>query len=108
MVTQSNIIADLSSATKVPNKALTELISKEILCIGSAVHDALINKDEAIVLNIGLGTLSISLTDMQCKFIPGKELKAIIKRSITDKIDPLELVLEQTLIEKLMKICDEN
>ncbi len=107
MNVQSNIITDLSSATKVPNKVLTELISKEILCIGSAIHDAIQANEETLILNIGLGNLSIDLKEMQCKFVPSRELKNTIKQCSTTKLDPLELELEQAVIEKLLKICDE-
>jgi hypothetical protein len=44
---------------------------------------------------------------MQCKFVPSKELRATIKNSLISNRDPLELVLEQTLVEKLINICEE-
>ena len=39
--------------------------------------------------------------------IPSKELKTTIKASLQVKQDPLELELEQALIDKLLAICDE-
>lgn len=107
MATQSNIINDLSTLVKVPIKALTELYKKECLCIGSAVHDALTADEDVAILNIGIGTLSIELKTKQCKFIPNKELKTAIKRSIDGKVDPVELEIEQELINKLLGICNE-
>lgn len=107
MAAQSNIISDLSSLTKIPNKILTELVTKENLCIGSAINDALLNHEEVAVLNIGIGILSVELSSKQCKFIPSKELKSIIKRSIDEKIDPIELALDQAIVDKLLHICDE-
>jgi len=106
MTNQVNIINDLSTLTRVPIKALDELTNKEALCIGSAIHDAQIKQEEAVLLNIGLGTLAVELSTMQCKFIPGKELKTAIKRSLTDKIDPVELELEQEIVDKLLNICN--
>lgn len=106
-MTRSNIINDLSAATKVPNKVLTELTSKEILCIGSAITEAIAQKEDILVLNIGFGTLSIELATMQCKFVPSAELKSTIKHCVSGKKDPLEIKLEQTIIEKLLKTCDE-
>ena len=104
---QVNTIDDLGTVTKIPNKILTELTHKLNLCIGSAIHDAILNKEEVILLNVGIGTLSVSLTDMQCKFLPSKDLKTVIKNSINEKVDPLELELEDTLVQKLLSICDE-
>lgn len=102
-----NIVNDLSVVTRVPNKILEQLVEKTELCIGSAIHDALKAGETATVLNIGIGTLSVDLVDMQCKFIPSKELRAVIKKSLTDNVDPLELVLEDALVQKLINIYDE-
>lgn len=104
---QVNIISDVAAISKVPNKALSELISKEILCIGSAIRDAVDAGEEVLVCNIGIGALSISLKDMQCKFTANNELKSVIKKSLSTKIDPLEFKLEQSLIEKLVKLANE-
>ncbi len=107
-MTQQNIINDLSSYTKVPVKVFKELIVDMNLCIGSAIHDAILQKEEAVVLDIGIGTLSVDLIGMQCKFIPSKNLKSIIKKSISEKIDPIEKTVEQELINKLLAICEGN
>lgn len=107
MATQPNIITDVSTATRVPAKILDQLVNKTNLCIGSAIHDALIANEQSVVLNIGIGTLSIDLVDMQCKFIPSKELKATIKKCIVDKVDPIELELEETFAQKLISIYNE-
>jgi len=102
-----NIINDMSTLTKIPIKILNEIVAKETLSIGSAIHDALIANESIVVLNIGIGTLSVELDTKQCKFIPSKELKNIIKRSIDLGIDPVEFELEQAIIDKLLVICDE-
>lgn len=107
MANKSNISVDLCTLLKIPNKILDELTEKVNLCIGSAIHDGLTDKEEVILINIGIGTLSISLVDMQCKFTPSKDLKATIKTCINTKVDPLMLELEQTLAEKLIAICEE-
>ena len=108
MATQVNVINDLGTLTKVPVKILETLTSRLDLCIGSAVHDAIKAGETATILNIGIGTLSINLLDMQCKFIPSKDLKAAIKKSINEGIDPLEFELEEALIQKLLGIYQED
>ena len=107
MATQPNVINDLSTLTRVPNKLLVELSHKINLCIGSIIHDAKAAGEQTVIINIGIGTLSVDLIDMQCKFVPSKELRATIKNSLISNRDPLELVLEQTLVEKLINICEE-
>lgn len=107
MAVQSNIINDLCTYTRVPNKIMTEIISKETMCIGSAIHDAMLAQEDVALLNIGIGTLSIDLASRQCKFLPSRELKSTIKKSLDEKVDPIELELEQAAIEKLMKVFNE-
>jgi hypothetical protein len=107
MANKSSVLVDLSALLKVPNKTLEELASKTNLCIGSAIHDGLLAKEEMILVDIGIGTLSISLTDMQCKFTPSKDLKSTIKMCINTKVDPLMLELEQSLADKLIMVCEE-
>ena len=107
MATQANAVNDLGTLTKIPNKILTELVHKLNLCIGSAIHDAVLNKEDVAIINVGIGNLSVNLADMQCKFIPSKDLKQSIKDSLNSKVDPMELQLEQALTDKLIAICEE-
>ena len=107
MSAQANAVNDLGTLTKIPNKILTELTHKLNLCIGSAIHDAILNKEDIAIINIGIGSLSVNLADMQCKFIPSKDLKTAIKNSLNSKVDPIELQLEQALTDKLIAICEE-
>lgn len=107
MATQPNVINDISTLTRVPNKVLAELSYKATLCIGNIISEAKEAGEQTVIINIGIGTLSIDLIDMQCKFVPSKELRATIKNSLVSRKDPLELVLEQTLADKLISICEE-
>lgn len=107
MAAQPNVISDISTLTRVPNKVLTELITKINLCIGNIISEAKELGEQTVIINIGIGTLSIDLIDMQCKFVPSKDLRATIKNSLVSRKDPLELVLEQALADKLISICEE-
>ncbi len=107
MTSQPNVINDLGTYSKIPNKILAELVHKLNLCIGSAIHDAMLNHEQVTVINIGIGSLSVNLADMQCKFMPSKDLKAAIKSSLDEKVDPLELVLEKALADKLIAVSEE-
>jgi hypothetical protein len=107
MTTQTNIVNDVGTLLKLPTKVTTELTEKACLCISSAISDAKNRGDNQIVLNIGIGTLSVNLLDMQCKFIPGKALKSAIKQAMSSPRDTLELALEQAFADKLLAICEE-
>lgn len=105
--TQTNIITDVNNLLRIPTKVTNELVTKMCLCIGSAISEAKAKDETQVTVGIGIGCLSVNLVDMQCKFIPGKELKTAIKRALDSQIDPLELVLEQTFADKLLAMCEE-
>lgn len=107
MATQTNIITDVNNLLRLPTKVSNELIAKACLCIGSAISEAKAKGETQVSVGIGLGHLSINLLDMQCKFIPGKDLKAAIKKALDSQVNPLELILEQTFIDKLLAMCEE-
>lgn len=108
MKAQTNIVNDLSAYTRIPAKILNDLVEKGNLCIGSAIHDGLQEKADAIVINIGCGNLSVNLGTMECKFVPSKELRAVIKASIANKADPVEITVEDALVNKLLSIYEEE
>ena len=107
MAAQTNIVADINNLLRIPTKVSSELVSKACLCIGSAISEAKTRGETQITVGIGIGYLSINLLDMQCKFVPNKELKTAIKKSLDSSIDPLELVLEQAFTDKLLMMCEE-
>ncbi len=107
MASQINIANDVGTLLKLPTKVSKELVDKACLSIGSTISEAKRTGETAITINIGIGSLSINLVDMQCKFIPGKNLKTAIKDAITSQVDPLELELEKVLADKLLSICEE-
>lgn len=107
MTTRPNIITDINTLLKIPTKVSTELTDKACLCIGTAISDAKRSGAAQVTVEIGIGTLSVDLVDMQCKFVPGKNLKTAIKSALNSEINPLELALEQVFTDKLLAICDE-
>jgi hypothetical protein len=107
MATQVNIINDVGTLLRIPTKITAELTDKACLCIGSAINEAKSRGETQTTISIGIGTLSVNLIDMQCKFVPGKNLKAAIKQALATTVDPLELALDQAFVDKLLAICDE-
>lgn len=107
MATQINILNDVGTLLKIPTKVSTELTDKACLCISSTISEAKRRGDTQVTVGIGIGTLSVNLVDMQCKFVPGKNLKAAIKNALSSPVDPLEHILEQAFADKLLAICEE-
>ena len=106
MATPVVIPNDVGTLLKIPTKVTNELTDKACLCISSAICDAKRRGDTQCIVNIGIGALSINLVDMQCKFIPGKELKTTIKKTLETQIDPLELALTQTFTDEILAKCE--
>lgn len=107
MATQVNIMNDVGTLLRIPTKVTTELTDKACICISSAISEAKNRGETQTSVNIGIGILSINLVDMQCKFVPGKNLKTAIKQAMAAPNDPLELMLEQAFADKLLAICEE-
>lgn len=107
MATQVNILNDVGTLLKIPTKVSNELTDKACLCISSAISEAKRRGEAQVTVSIGIGTLSVNLVDMQCKFVPGKNLKTAIKNALNSPVDPLEMVLEQAFADKLLAICEE-
>lgn len=107
MAAQVNIINDVGTLLRIPTKVTTELTDKACLCISSVISEAKRRGETQVSVNIGIGTLSVNLVDMQCKFVPGKNLKTAIKTTLSSQQDPLELALEQAFADKLLAICEE-
>jgi hypothetical protein len=107
MSTQINIASDVGTLMRLPTKVTKELVDKACLCISSAICEAKRNGETQTTIGVGIGTLSIDLVDMQCKFVPGKNLKMALKNALSSQIDPLELMLEQAFADKLLAICEE-
>jgi hypothetical protein len=107
MAAQTNIITDVNTLLKLPTKLSNELVAKMCLCIGSAISEAKLKGETQVSVGIGIGHLSVNLVDMQCKFVPGKELKTAIKKALDSQIDPLELTLDQIFADKLLAMCEE-
>jgi hypothetical protein len=107
MATQINIMNDVGTLLKLPTKVTNELTEKACLCISSAISEAKRNGESQLTVGIGIGSLSINLVDMQCKFVPGKNLKTAIKTALASEENELEVTLEKAFAEKLIALCAE-
>jgi hypothetical protein len=107
MTNQANAVTDVGMLLHIPTKVTKELTDKACLCIGSAIYEAKHKNETQISINIGIGVLSVDLVDMQCKFIPGKNLKTAIKNAMSVPVDPLELMLERAFADRLIAACEE-
>lgn len=101
------IVTSISTLTGINQRILNKLISKVNLCIGSMIYDTKNSGEKILEIDIGIGKLCIETVTLQCKFIPSKDLKEVIKDSLNSPVDKLELKLEDELVQRLAALCDE-
>lgn len=96
-------ITDLSKITTIPNKTLEKLFTKMIYCISDAVYESWEQGNDTLDLNIGIGTLSLKMTEdeVKYKFIPSEELSDAVKNTILNEQNLLEDKLEQSFVDKV-------
>lgn len=101
-----NIVNDLSNLTTIPEKTLAKLCSKMIFCISDAIVEAKTQGLSTVDLDIGIGTLSILLSEeeVKYKYIPSTEFEDAVKSSILEERNLLEDKLEQSFAEKITNL----
>ena len=98
---------DLSTLTTIHEDTFENLISKTMLCIANYVHEAKLNGDEIVKVDIGIGDLYIKLSDtedLKYKFIPNTTMTKVLNRTLKNGISPLAEIVEKTLINRLTNI----
>ncbi|MBP5468567.1 MAG: hypothetical protein J6Z11_04910 [Candidatus Riflebacteria bacterium] len=53
-MSQPNLVNDVGTLLKLPNKVTTEVISKANLCIGSIISDAKLAGEQTVIINVGI------------------------------------------------------
>lgn len=101
----NNLIEDISKLTTIPVNVLEKLNTKAIWCICDSFQESVLNNEDITTINIGIGTLIISETDetIKYKFIPNQTLEDAVIQTSLNKKSPLELTLEKTLANKVVK-----
>lgn len=100
-----NLKKDLSTLTTVEEKVFTKLIQKIEWCINDSVESAIINNDDVVNVDIGIGTLIIKIDDtIKYRFMPNKQFEKSLLNTITNERNDLKLNLENSLVSKLQNV----
>lgn len=101
----NDLIKDVATLTTIPEKALSKLVSKSIICINDSVEEALLTNESIVEINIGIGTLYIQLLDnaINYKFIPSSNLESSVRKTVINKQNILERMIEKTLADRIIK-----
>ncbi len=105
---ETELSASICTLLGLPARVFASLAHSECLCIGSALNDAKLRGEETALIDIGIGELSVRLSDMTIKFLPGDDLKAAYKTAVSVGIDPLEIALNKNIAKRLIDVCQEE
>lgn len=99
-----NLIDDLSTLTTIPSGTLNKLADKVSYIICNNLEESVLNSDNIMELNVGIGTLILSIEDnsLEYKFIPSQKLETSIVNTIKNKKNPLETTLEKSLVSRIL------
>lgn len=100
------LIEDLSILTTIPEKTLTKISDKIIYCISDAIEESICENKNITEINMSIGTLYIKHTDdeIKYKFVPSDKLSKAVTDTVCNKLNLLEDVIENTIIEKVENI----
>ena len=99
----NNLIEDLSIITTIPRITLEQLMDKCNNIICHAVYETYIKGDVHTCIDVGLGKLSIVITEegILYKFIPTETFEESIHQTILSKKSPLTKAVEEGLVSRI-------
>ncbi len=99
----NKLINDLTLLTGVSKNALDELNDKANLTIAHCVFESLKEGNPLTTIDIGVGILYIKLEDENIKyrFVPNKNLEALVSQAATSKSSPLANRAEMILNKRI-------
>ena len=100
-----NAVEDVSKLSTIPEKTLVKLLKKFVYSICSAVEEDVIQQNTVTSVDIGLGIIHIKHLDknnLEYRFTPNKFLEKSLNETLKDGKNPLENVLNDSLVKKLM------
>ena len=100
-----NLKKDLSTLTTVEEKVFNKLIQKIEWCINDSIESAIINNDDVVNVDVGIGNLIIKIDDaIKYRFMPSKQFEKSLLNTITNERNDLKLNLENSLVSKLQNV----
>lgn len=94
---------DLSVLTCIESKDINKLVTMSNSIISHYIEEAIRNKDMTLVIDIGLGTLSISNIEgkIHYKFIPSETFESTVSDTYNTGKSRLKLNIEKALGSRL-------
>lgn len=100
---RSDLLEDVSKISCIQYLSLQRLVDYEVKCISQDILEAKNSDDDTVVINIGIGNLTINFSDdnIKYRFSPLETLDSAIKNAIKNNKSYLIDDIEQSLLNKL-------
>lgn len=104
-----NVINNVSNLYNLPTKQVDKIINTAENVICHDVLQAYIRKQGYIILDIGIGTLTVDITNdyLEYKFVPSKNLESKLVNTLDTKQDILIQNIEQSIVAKITNAYKE-
>lgn len=99
-----NLLSDISILTSIPQATLKKLTDKASLCICNDFAEMMLNKENTVFIDIGIGQLGMQLEadTISYKFIPSEYLESTLMSVSKNKTNPLETTLDKNLVTRIL------
>jgi hypothetical protein len=99
----TKLLDDLCCLTTVATYNMTQLRKLSESIIGHAVSEGVLDNEEIVEIDIGIGTLYIKIEDdIKYKFIPSDKLSSVVKQAVETRTSPLNTEIDETLGKRIM------
>lgn len=100
-----SLIEDLSQITTIPVVNFNQITKKSKYCICDCIQSEILDGNDCVDIQIGIGTLSIKVTDseIQYRFVPTEDFEEDIKTVVLDHKNPLQQLAEKKLSSRILK-----
>lgn len=100
---------DISKLTNISKQVLDKLTNLSISCICDAVETDIINGEDILEVDIGIGTLKIKHSDneIRYKFCPSAKFEEQLMKTILEDANPLKATIEDTLCKRITSVYKE-
>ena len=104
-----DLIDNLGSLTLIKSSILNKQVEISENCICDYILEAIENDEDIITINIGIGILSINISndEISYKFVPNKKLEKKLLKTIETEESPLVEQIEKKLNQRILNTYKE-
>lgn len=105
----TKLIDDLVTLTNISKQVLDKLSLLSVSCICDSLEDDILNGNDVLEIDIGLGVLKIKHTDneIRYKFVPSAKLEEAMSQTIIYDKNPLSITVEDSLKKRIVNVYKE-